>query len=76
MLRLATARLARRGYASAVAPKLDWSELAARVNSDEAKREVAALKKSLEDMKEQLSMQAKARATRRGGSAERARAEP
>ena len=62
MLRLASARLVRRGYATAVAPKLDWSELASRVNSDEAKREVAALKKTLEDMKEQLATAAKARA--------------
>jgi hypothetical protein len=69
MLRLASARLVRRGYATAVAPKLDWSELASRVNGDEAKREVAALKKTLEDMKEQLATAAKARAQRAGAAA-------
>ena len=74
MLRLACARAARRGFATAApVPKLDWSEVAARVNSDDAKREVASLKKLVEDYKETLAAQAKAR--RRGaGPRERASA--
>ena len=62
MLRLASSvRLARRAFSTDVAPKIDWSELTAFVHSDEAKREISMLKKSLEDMKEQLAAEATAR---------------
>lgn len=62
MLRLAsTARLARRAFATEAAPKIDWAELTSFVQSDEAKREIALLKKTMEDMKEQVAAEAKAR---------------
>ncbi len=59
--RLAARPQATRALATAVAPKLDWGELSARVNSEEAKREVAKLKKTIEDIKESLAAQAKVR---------------
>jgi len=62
MLRLASSvRLARRAFSTEVAPKIDWAELSSFVHSDEAKREIQMLKKSLDDMKEQLAAEAKAR---------------
>lgn len=58
--RLATAGRPRSLAALAqAAPKLDWSEVSARCSGDEAKREVAKLKKTVEDLKEMLATQAK-----------------
>jgi len=58
--RLATAGRPRSLAALAQAsPKLDWSEVSARCSGDEAKREVAKLKKTVEDLKEMLATQAK-----------------
>jgi hypothetical protein len=62
MLRLAsTARLARRAFSTEVSSKIDWAELQSFVHSEEAKREISMLKKTLEDMKETLAAEAKAR---------------
>lgn len=64
MLAARCARLlaARRALSTeVVAPKFDFSELASFVSSDEAKREVAALKKTVEDIGNTLEAQAKAR---------------
>ena len=69
MLAARCARLlaARRALSTeVVAPKFDFSELASFVSSDEAKREVAALKKTVEDIGNTLEAQAKARALREG----------
>jgi len=67
MLANAAARLglqASRGAATAVASAphvLDWSALTAQLTSDEAKREVSKLKKTVEDVREQLAAQSKVR---------------
>ena len=68
--RLAARPQAARALATAVAPgKFDWSDAAARVSGDDAKREVAKLKKLMDDTREMLANQAKVRRRRkRGGS--------
>jgi hypothetical protein len=64
--RLAARPQAARALATAVAPgKFDWSDAAARVSGDDAKREVAKLKKLMDDTREMLANQAKVRRRRR-----------
>ena len=64
-----SARMALRGARgladAAAAPtgarKFDWTALTSQLTSDEAKREVAKLRKTVEDVNETLNAQAKAR---------------
>lgn len=62
--RLAARPQAARAFATAVEAKVDWSDLSSRVHSDEAKREVAKLKKLFDDTREMLAAQAKVRTCR------------
>ena len=71
--RLRLAAAASRGAATAVAPRvLDWAALAGQLTSDEAKREVSKLKKTVEDLRESLAV--KARSSTLRGSTNRGRA--